>query len=206
MIEPTLVWTEQWDPPSNDNIAEISSLFLPLMLHWPSWGKRLCTIPSTIQALSNGSKSSCQAKERGKSWWCLLSWWEELSIPSSLTLHVLLILPPDHQPSVSCYTPTGSWTWWLWLSSCWKGDQHQCQAMMERESRPQMDFSIGIPHWWVLIFLLHKLFEKLMYFCLFSDKRLALKSFSRSQSLPYPQDYNTTGIISSLVSSSISKY
>ena len=33
-----------------------------------------------------------------------------------------------------------------------------------------------------------------MYFCLFSDKRLALKSFSRSQSLPYPQDYMTTGL------------
>ena len=33
-----------------------------------------------------------------------------------------------------------------------------------------------------------------MYFCLFSDKRLALKSFSRSQSLPYPQDYNTIGM------------
>ena len=48
-----------------------------------------------------------------------------------------------------------------------------------------------IPHWWVLLFLLHKLFAKLMYFCLFSDKRLALKSFSRSQSLPYPQDYKT---------------
>ena len=33
-----------------------------------------------------------------------------------------------------------------------------------------------------------------MYFCLFSDKRLALKSFSRSQSLPYPQDYMTIGM------------
>ena len=33
-----------------------------------------------------------------------------------------------------------------------------------------------------------------MYFCLFSDKRLALKSFSRSQSLPYPQDYKTIGM------------
>ena len=32
-----------------------------------------------------------------------------------------------------------------------------------------------------------------MIFCLFSDKRLALKRFSRSQSLPYPQDYNTLG-------------
>jgi hypothetical protein len=32
-----------------------------------------------------------------------------------------------------------------------------------------------------------------MYFCLFSDKRLALKSFSRSQSLPYPQNYKFVG-------------
>ena len=32
-----------------------------------------------------------------------------------------------------------------------------------------------------------------MYFCLFSDKRLALKSFSRSQSLPCPQYYKAIG-------------
>ena len=33
-----------------------------------------------------------------------------------------------------------------------------------------------------------------MYFCLFSDRRLALKRFSRSQSLPYPQYYKTIGM------------
>ena len=32
-----------------------------------------------------------------------------------------------------------------------------------------------------------------MYFCLFSDKRLILKGFSRSESLPYPQNYRTVG-------------
>ena len=32
-----------------------------------------------------------------------------------------------------------------------------------------------------------------MYFFLFSDKRLILKSFTRSESLPYPQDYRTVG-------------
>ena len=31
------------------------------------------------------------------------------------------------------------------------------------------------------------------FFCFLSDKRLALKNFARSKSLPYPQDYNTVG-------------
>ena len=54
-------------------------------------------------------------------------------------------------------------------------DQHQCQTMMERQSRPQIDHS------------------SLEMFSLFLNKKLTLKNFERSQFLPQPQDYWTAG-------------
>ena len=84
-----------------------------------------------------------------------------------------------------------------------KDERHQCQAMMERESRPQIDLSISSSIGGFFNFFFPSIISKILCFLtFFSDKRLARKSFKISQSLPYPQDYRMLGnnpILSCLV-------
>ena len=74
-----------------------------------------------------------------------------------------------------------------------KDDQHQCQEMMERDSRPQIDLSISSLIGGFFYFCFANYLKIQFFFLCFSDNKLALKNLSRSQSLPYPQVYKTVG-------------